>query len=349
MNTIENKYENEGAIEWSWRGWARREIDRTYDVLDHGYLRVIETWGSDEGIVETARMSTNKGFLGWDAGPCPSCLGTSGLNMSQGAATDCATCGGKGTIPGDAKLLRFLYEHKHSTPFEFAGLTVEIQAPIMAFREWHRHRTQAYSEMSARYVQMPDLHYVPSVGRIIASAKKSGNRQASGGGELFVPGLLHEQKIPSPEYVAAHLRERIRYQQAMIYSTYEDLISFGVAKEVARLNTPVSRYSRMRATGNLRNWLAFLTLRMDGAAQFEIRQFAFALAHAIERAFPRTWELALEGMAPKKTFTPEMIAKIQKVRDLLAAAAGQEGNMVIVGDQFVKPLADIDAILEAVR
>lgn len=53
---------------------------------------------------------------------------------------------------------------------------------------------------------------------------------------------------------------------------------------------------------------AFLTLRMDGAAQFEIRQFAFALAHAIEQAFPRTWELALEGMAPKKVFTPEMIA-----------------------------------------
>jgi len=133
-------YANEGAIEW-------RATDESYSVLDHGYLKIIETWGSDDGIVETARMSTNKGFLGWDAGPCPNCANgfvprnPDAVTLEDADIVPCPDCGGKGTIPGDAKLLRFLYEHKHSTPFEFAGLTVEIQAPIMVYREWHRHRT----------------------------------------------------------------------------------------------------------------------------------------------------------------------------------------------------------------
>lgn len=336
-----NKYDNEGAIEWAWHGNGTYSLQSEYDVLDHGYLKVIETWGSDEGIVETARMSTNKGFLGWDAGPCPSCAGNGIIQKNDHDSFDCPDCSGKGTIPGDAKLLRYLYEHKHSTPFEFAGLTVEIQAPIMVYREWHRHRTQAYSEMSARYVQMPDLHYVPSVGRIIASTKKSGNRQASGGGELVIPDqpLRYTQ-----EELARQVQGFIRSDQARVYRMYEDLISFGVSKEIARLNTPVSRYSRMRATGNLRNWLAFLTLRMDGTAQFEIRQFAFALAHAIERAYPRTWALALEGMAPKKVFTPEMIAKIQKVRDLLETTRGDWQHTVESGG-YEDAVRELDTVL----
>src|ERR1041385_5991189 len=100
-------------------------------VLDHGYIQLIETWGSDERIVEAARISTNKGFLGW----------------------------GTTEAPGDEKLLRYLYEHKHATPFEMAGMIVEVQAPIFVFREWHRHRTQSYNELSARYTLLPDTNY----------------------------------------------------------------------------------------------------------------------------------------------------------------------------------------------
>jgi thymidylate synthase (FAD) len=262
-----------------------------YDVLDYGYLKLKHTWGSDEEIIETARMSTDKGFLGWDPGPCPSCAGN-GVIQKSDHDIPCTDCGGKGTVPGDSKLLRYLYEHKHSTPFEFAGLTIECQAPIMVYREWHRHRTQAYSEMSARYVQMPNLHYVPSVRRIIESSKKSGNRQASGGGVLRIPGLSSTSDISHAE----EIRQHIRYEQQAVYKSYEAMLSFGVSKEIARLNTPVSRYSRMRATGNLRNRLAFLTLRMDLTAQFEIRQYAWCIADVIERAFPRTWALHFESM-----------------------------------------------------
>ncbi len=306
--------------------WRRRRGGVDYDVLDHGYLKLVRTWGSDQEIIESARMSTDKGFLGWDPGPCPSCLGKGSVFVDEGFPdATCDVCGGKGRIPGDAKLLRYLYEHKHSTPFEFAGITIELQAPIMAFREWHRHRTQGYSEMSARYVQMPNIHYVPSVRRIIDSSRKSGNRQASGGGVLYIPGSSGQ----SEEATATEIQHLIRDEQQRIYTLYEQLLSFGVSKEIARLDTPVSRYSRMRATANLRNWLGFLTLRMDMTAQFEIRQFAWVVADIIEREFPRTWALHLESMAPKTSFDPkqmeELIAAHQQLKNALSSFDGQHG------------------------
>ncbi len=306
-----------------WRINERGDGSIDYSVLDHGYLRVKDTWGSDEEIVETARMSVDKGFLGWEPGPCPSCAGTGHARHSLGGvlesvhvptptAGECPDCDGKGTHPGDAKLLKYLYEHKHSTPFEAAGLTIEVQAPLMVFREWHRHRVPfGYSEMSARYVKMPNLHYVPSVERIIASSRKSKNRQAGGSGMIQLPGGI----MGGEEGAAREIQQLIRSEQARIFNFYEELISFGVAKEVARLDTPVSRYSRMRATGNLRGWLGFLTLRMDPHAQFEIRQFAWCVADAIATAFPRTYELFFAGMTP--VLEPEMA-----LRKLLSEALG---------------------------
>src|SRR6185369_15364426 len=79
--------------------------------------------------------------------------------------------------PGDEKLLRFLWENKHHTPFEMAGAIFEVQAPIFVFREWHRHRTQSYNEMSARYVPLPDVNYIPSVDRLMIGSDGK-NRQA---------------------------------------------------------------------------------------------------------------------------------------------------------------------------
>lgn len=72
---------------------------------------------------------------------------------------------------------------------------------------------------------------------------------------------------------------------------YQSGLRRGIPKELARLPVPVARYSRMRASANLRNWLAFLSLRMDPKAQWEIRQYAFAVGNVLRRNFPRTWEL----------------------------------------------------------
>ena len=253
-------------------------------VLDHGYVGLVETWGSDERIVEAARMSTGKGFLGWEPGSCPICSG-----FGSSAPVDkisCIACSGKGTVAGDAKLLRYLYEHKHSTPFEMAGMVIEVQAPIFAFREWHRHRTQSYAEMSARYTPLPNLNYIPTIERLMMNAG-AGNKQA---GTVAGAGALTED-------AAKHFLMNLRlfYDDAQI--VYEAALKDGVPKELARVHLPVGRYSRMRACANLRNWLAFLTLRMDEAAQWEIRQFANAVGVLIAERYPRTWQLFAEGRA----------------------------------------------------
>lgn len=214
-------------------------------ILDHGYVQFVESWGSDERIVESARMSTDKGFLGWDK---------------------------------DEGFLKYLYDHKHLTPFEMAGMTLEIKAPIFVFREWHRHRTMSYNEMSARYIPLPDENYVPSVERLLRGANTAtSNKQAQGINEVT---LTEEQAI--------HWLELLNESYAIAQHVYDYGLKLGIPKELARLPVPVARYSRMRVSCNLRNWLAFLALREAQDAQYEIRVFANEVCNLIVQHFERT-------------------------------------------------------------
>jgi thymidylate synthase ThyX len=498
-----------------------------FQILDHGYVEFVEGWGSDESIIEAARMSTGKGFNGW----------------------------GSVDRPGDEKLLAFLYNNKHATPFEMGGVVIEVKAPIFVFREWHRHRTQclagssvvqcvsprgtvfnksiedihrlkhgdpdrkgfatfkngktrggrdvyrtsriersggasvvcqnrtirsfqengdfivpnemidvvqsgmketfkvgidrghatiaskdhlfltregwkrteeleigdelaysgkvvamdrpyppllrqgigvwtsmmrsriikpfdtcylcgkvfefdkleldhivpvaenlelalvasnlapaccechkeksnreqklgrctemtklgrrwsrlshlpyrvneemtydlvvngphhnfscnkmivhnSYNEMSARYISLPNENYVPSLNRVLAGANTATtNKQAQGSGKLV------------SEAAAASWQSKLESLYDDAQRLYEHGIDIGIPKELARICVPVARYSRMRASANLRNWLAFLTLRQSPAAQWEIREYADAVGKIIADRFPRTWEL----------------------------------------------------------
>jgi thymidylate synthase (FAD) len=244
-------------------------------VLDHGYIQLIEAWGSDERIIEAARMSTDKGFLGWGPKHDESCPARWNF-LSERPKAECE-CTPKA---GDEKLLRYLYEHKHSTPFEMAGMTIEVQAPIMVFREWHRHRTQSYSELSARYTPLPDVNYMPSIERLMNVGGT--NKQAQG---------LKSLELSD----AAYFRDALRAVYVTAQNTYEMALGAGIPKELARLCIPVGRYSRMRASANLRNWLLFLTLRMAPNAQWEIRQYANEAAKLVAQQFPRTYALFAEG------------------------------------------------------
>jgi thymidylate synthase (FAD) len=223
--------------------FTRRGAD-ALNLLDHGYVSYIEHWGSDERIIESARMSTSGSFRGWDS---------------------------------DARLLRYLWTHAHHTPFEMCGLTVEVQAPLFVFREWHRHRTQSYNELSARYTELPDLYYIPSIERLMAGKQSQTNKQSSETGFT--------------EKDAAKLSATIRQSVEESRKTYEALLACGLARELARVVIPVNQYSRMRASANLRNWLAFLSLRTAPSAQWEIRQYADAVAAIVKERFPRTYEL----------------------------------------------------------
>src|ERR1700691_1729197 len=253
-------------------------------VLDHGYVTVIESWGSRERVIEAARMSTQKGFEGWGPFDCSECghLPSSqriNLGGTPLGKYGCKKCRGRGYVEGDEKLLAFLWNNAHATPFEMAGLIIEVQAPIFVFREWHRHRTQSYNEMSARYTPLPDLSYVPTVERLLLNSKT--NKQA---GTITDSDELTED-------VAIDLMTEERTFNKAAEQFYQKKLKAGVPKELARTHLGVSRYSKMRASANLRNWLAFLTLRYDSKAQFEIREYARVVHGILSELFPRTLSL----------------------------------------------------------
>lgn len=234
-------------------------MHKIINVLDHGYVRLVESWGSDERVIEAARMSTDGGFVSWDPY--------------------------EGHPKGDAGLLSYLWRNKHATPFEMGGIVIDVQAPIFAVRQWQRHRTQSYNEMSARYTPLPDLDYLPTVERLMQGAIRDTahpqNRQASkadGARTLDEPGAARYVDLLQGFY---------RQGQAL----YETALSIGVPKELARLHLPVARYTRMRVSANLRNWLAFESLRLHPHAQYEIREYAKAVGVFLAQLFPRTWEL----------------------------------------------------------
>lgn len=243
---------------------------RRINVLDAGYVEVIELSGTgrdgkvkaageftteadcEVGIIEAARQSTQGAFRGWES---------------------------DGDRPGDTKLLNFLYNNNHMTPFEFSGMVIEVEAPIFVFREWHRHRTQSYNEMSARYAPLPPQNYVPDLEMTLHRADvgvRAANRQAGG------TAVMNREAIE-----AWHLEVITTYE--FLDKLYERGLAAGVPKELARITMPVGHYTRMRASANLRNWLQFLTLRMDSRAQYEIRMYASAIGELVKTYFPKTW------------------------------------------------------------
>lgn len=273
------------------------------NVLDHGYVKFVEAWGAgldgrdnrverdhsgetyvkiDEdfevGLIEAARQSTQGSFRGWEEGRynC-SAMGLMKLPDVKSKIQHDDDCTWH---PGDKRLLARLYENGHDTPFEFAGMVLEIQAPIFVFREWQRHRTQSYNEMSARYAPLPDLYYEPDYQNVLDRARaNSSNKQAVG----VVP-------LENDETVGFWL-DALTQTYDQCEKVYQTAIKKGIPKELARLVMPVGHYSRMRASASLRNWLAFLTLRMDPNAQWEIQQYAGAVAQLVSRYFPQTWAL----------------------------------------------------------
>ncbi len=145
------------------------------ELLDHGYLKYIDHCGSDEDIDEAARMSTDKGFRSWEPYlECTEC-GCWWLTTEY-CPCDHSIQDWRKVPRGDVGLLSYLRSNRHTTPFEMGTIIIECQAPIMVFREWHRHRTQSYNELSARYTPLPDMNYIPTIERLMINSKT--NKQA---------------------------------------------------------------------------------------------------------------------------------------------------------------------------
>lgn len=245
-------------------------------VLDKGYVGLVEHWGSDERIIEAARMSTNKGFQGW--GPIHETPEVCGLHPQY------CRCRPK---EGDEKLLRYLWTNRHTSPFEMAGAVFEIYAPIFVVREWQRHRVQSlseglsFNEMSGRYVELPDDYYIPTVDRIKASRQSLKNKQGSEDG--FTDTDAHT------------LWEQMRAAVLESRRAYDHFLARGVAREVARMVLPTNQYSRLRVSANLWGWLHFLELRLGDGAQWEIREYAKVVGQILQTTFPRTYSLFAEN------------------------------------------------------
>lgn len=184
---------------------------------------------------------------------------------------------GAGTkrVTEDRGLIRYLLRHLHTTPFEMVEFKFHIKLPIFVARQWIRHRTANVNEYSGRYSEMKDEFYVPSLEQI--RPQSTTNKQ--GRSELTLP----------PD-VAAQIATRMEATQRGLYDEYQSLLGEDLARELARINLPVSNYTEWYWKIDLHNLFHFLRLRIDPHAQYEIRVYGEAMAELVKQVVPIAWE-----------------------------------------------------------
>ena len=208
------------------------------DVLNAGKLELVDHMGSDKSVVQAARISNGAVMPEWR--------------------------GDK-----DETLIRYLAKHDHMTPFEHATFKFYVKAPIFVIREWQRHRTFSYNEMSARYKKLSEEFFLPERARFQDPENKQGSIE-----------------YPAGDPMTGSTNGLMQYAYDESWSVYEELLRQGVAREIARSVLPVGIYSEMYVTGNFRNWMHWWYLRSSGDAQQEIREYAHAVGAELEKIMP---------------------------------------------------------------
>lgn len=209
------------------------------DCLDHGFIRLVDSMGDDQAIVQAARTSYGEGTKGDEA---------------------------------DKKLIDYLYKNRHTSPFEMVEFKFHAKMPMFVARQWVRHRTANINEVSARYTQLTDDYYVPDSWRKQDKVNRQGSTDDIS---------EHQGKVCD---------ERLMDVCDLAFERYEELISFGVAREQARMILPVNWYTEWYWKCDLHNILNFLRLRLDSHAQYEIRVYAEAMLELIAPIVPWTLE-----------------------------------------------------------
>jgi thymidylate synthase (FAD) len=173
----------------------------------------------------------------------------------------------------DEGLLNFLVRERHGTPFEGAEFKFQIQAPLPVAREWMRHRFASYNEVSGRYVKQSLGFYEPDSEAIRTQVGKPGNYK-------YVP--IEDEKVQ--EKVAILFNKS--YNRS--YRDYEELLSLGVAKELARNVLSQGMFTKFMYKTNARSLMNFLSLRNHERAMYEIRMYAKALEKVFAFHLPLT-------------------------------------------------------------
>ncbi len=281
--------------EWEATAPTRREtvpaleeiLNEPFRVLDHGFVRVVDYMGSDNAIVQAARVSYGKG--------------------TKRSSTDAA-------------LIRYLLRHRHTTPFEMCEIKLHIKLPIFVARQWIRHRTANVNEYSARYSKMAQEYYIPEPEYLksVLDEQKQSRREREAQLDLFEPVQqepalsLAAQSTSNKQGREGRLTEaevhdslsRLHWVSSRTYGVYKNLLNenddgekiredrLGIARELARSVLPVNYYTQFYWKCDLHNLLHFLSLRADKQhAQYEIYEYANVILEKIVRRWvPVTYQ-----------------------------------------------------------
>jgi len=195
---------------------------------------------------------------------------------------------GTKSVREDKALIDYLLRNKHTSPFEQVIFTFHVKMPLFVARQWIRHRTARLNEISGRYSVMKDEFYIPDPEKVRYQSKD--NKQG------------RSEEAPPAQLVEKTLR-LFESEQAGVYENYQNILDDGIARELARINLPLSMYTEMYWQIDLHNLFHFLKLRMDAHAQYEIRAYAKALADAAAVVTPMAYEAFEEHILKAKSFS----------------------------------------------
>ncbi|MCR4417698.1 MAG: FAD-dependent thymidylate synthase [Ignavibacteria bacterium] len=206
---------------------------------------------------------------------------------------------GKGTktVSEDRTLIRYLMRHQHTTPFEMVELKFHIKLPIFVARQWIRHRTANVNEYSGRYSIMPEEFYVPE--ESVIKYQSTLNKQGRDSEEV-------------PPEIRKRVLEILLQEQKSAFNGYQEMLEYNIARELARINLPLSLYTQWYWKIDLHNLFHFLKLRMDKHAQYEIRVYAEKMAEIVKAVVPIAYEAFEDYVLNSVTFSKNELLLLKK-------------------------------------
>ncbi|MBL8003506.1 MAG: FAD-dependent thymidylate synthase [Candidatus Kapabacteria bacterium] len=238
---------------------------------------------------------------------------------------------GAGTknVSSDRQLIRYLMRHRHTTPFEMCEVKFHVKLPIFVARQWIRHRTANVNEISGRYSEMVDEFYVPELEQIRPQSVI--NKQGRS-----------EDAFETDE--ATEIQAQLSETQRELYSEYKESLDKNLARELARINLPLSLYTEWYWKIDLHNLFHFLHLRLDAHAQYEIRVFAEAMAAITKELFPIAYEAFEDYRLNSIGFTGPEIKILQQLlssKELSVEQLVELGLSKRESSEFVKKMSFI--------
>ncbi len=223
------------------------------EVLDHGFVRVIDYMGDDSSVVQSARVSYGKGTK---------------------------------KISNDKGLIKYLMRHRHSTPFEMCEIKFHIKLPIFIARQWIRHRTANVNEYSARYSILDKEFYIPSAENLAAQSQINNQGRGDALTDDEASNVIQILKNDAEQTYA-------NYETLLNENSSGGVLDegkSGIARELARMNLTLNTYTQWYWKIDLNNLLHFLALRADDHAQYEIRVYADVMLDLVKKWVPLTYE-----------------------------------------------------------